>query len=109
MEHPTVERVFRRAQRLSGDGPLFEPRISLRVQRRGRWMSETDPAIEVRSLSKDYRVHRRQAGFLNSLRSVFHRSYEMVHAVNNLSFVIRPGEPGGFLRPNAAGARTTRN
>jgi len=70
-------------------------------------MSETGPAIEVRSLSKDYRVHRRQAGLLNSLRSVLHRSYEMVHAVNNLSFVIRPGERVGFLGPNGAGKTTT--
>jgi len=70
-------------------------------------MNETDRGIEVRDLSKDYRVHRRQAGLANTLRSVFHRSYEAVHAVKNLSFVIAPGERVGFLGPNGAGKTTT--
>jgi viologen exporter family transport system ATP-binding protein len=72
-------------------------------------MSETDrkAGIEVSSLSKDYRVHRRQAGLANTLRSVFRRSYETVHAVKNLSFAIAPGERVGFLGPNGAGKTTT--
>jgi viologen exporter family transport system ATP-binding protein len=70
-------------------------------------MNETDHGIDVRDLSKDYRVHRRQAGLANALRSVFHRTYETVHAVKNLSFAIAPGERVGFLGPNGAGKTTT--
>jgi ABC-2 type transport system ATP-binding protein len=67
----------------------------------------TQPGITVSGLHKDYRVHRRQAGLLNTLRSVFHRPYETVHAVRDLSFSIEPGERVGFLGPNGAGKTTT--
>jgi ABC-2 type transport system ATP-binding protein len=66
-----------------------------------------DRGIEVRALSKDYRVHKRQAGLANAIRSVFHRPYETVHAVRSLSFAIAPGERVGFLGPNGAGKTTT--
>jgi ABC-2 type transport system ATP-binding protein len=70
-------------------------------------MSSNERGIEVRSLSKDYRVHRRQAGLWNTARSLFRRNYETVHAVRNLSFAIAPGERVGFLGPNGAGKTTT--
>jgi ABC-2 type transport system ATP-binding protein len=67
----------------------------------------TERGITVSALHKDYRVHRRQTGFWNTMRSVFHRPYETVHAVRDLSFSIQPGERVGFLGPNGAGKTTT--
>jgi ABC-2 type transport system ATP-binding protein len=66
-----------------------------------------DRGILVEGLNKDYRVHRRQAGLWNTVRSIFHRPYETVHAVRDLSFSIEAGERVGFLGPNGAGKTTT--
>ena len=63
--------------------------------------------IEVRGLQKHYRVHRRQAGAGAMLRSLFHRSYELVKAVNGIDFSVGPGERVGFPGPNGAGKTTT--
>jgi ABC-2 type transport system ATP-binding protein len=63
--------------------------------------------IEVRDLHKSYRVHKRPPGLAAALRSVFHRQYETVKAVDGLSFNIAEGERVGFLGPNGAGKTTT--
>ncbi len=63
--------------------------------------------IEVRKLSKTYRVHKRPPGFLPALRSLFHRSFESVHALVDVGFDIAAGERVGFLGPNGAGKTTT--
>jgi ABC-2 type transport system ATP-binding protein len=63
--------------------------------------------IEVTGLSKTYRVHKRPPGLWAALKSVFHRRYETVRAIEDLSFRIEPGERVGFLGPNGAGKTTT--
>jgi ABC-2 type transport system ATP-binding protein len=63
--------------------------------------------IEVDGLVKEYKVHRREAGLRATLRSLFHRRYEVVRAVDSLSFQVRAGERVGFLGPNGAGKTTT--
>src|SRR3982750_1950655 len=63
--------------------------------------------IEVERLRKWYRVHRRAPGLAAALRSLFHRSYEDVKAVEDVSLSISAGERVGFLGPNGAGKTTT--
>jgi ABC-2 type transport system ATP-binding protein len=63
--------------------------------------------IRVRGLSKHYRIHERPPGTAAAFRSLFHRSYKNVAAVDGIDFHIDPGERVGFLGPNGAGKTTT--
>ena len=63
--------------------------------------------IEVAHLRKWYRVHRREPGLAAALRSLVHRPYEDVKAVDDIGFTIAAGERVGFLGPNGAGKTTT--
>jgi ABC-2 type transport system ATP-binding protein len=63
--------------------------------------------IDVRGLSKHYQVHKRPPGIGPALRSLFHRRYETVKAVDGIAFQVAPGERVGFLGPNGAGKTTT--
>ncbi len=65
------------------------------------------PIIEAAGLSKTYRVYQKKEGLLGALRGLFHREHKDVHAVENVSFTIEPGEIVGFLGPNGAGKTTT--
>lgn len=65
------------------------------------------PIISVSNLVKTYKVHRKEPGFVGSVKSLFNRQYEEVHAVKNISFDIKSGELIGFIGPNGAGKTTT--
>jgi ABC-2 type transport system ATP-binding protein len=63
--------------------------------------------IRAHHLTKHFRVHKRPPGFVPALRSLVHRNYERVKAVDGVSFTIERGERVGFLGPNGAGKTTT--
>ena len=65
------------------------------------------PVIEVNGLTKTFRTYKKQPGFAGAVRGLFHRQYEPLVAVNDISFRIEPGELVGFLGPNGAGKTTT--
>jgi ABC-2 type transport system ATP-binding protein len=63
--------------------------------------------IRAKELTKHFKVHKRPPGFANALKSLVHRKYEVVKAVDGVSFTIERGERVGFLGPNGAGKTTT--
>ncbi|MBX3443740.1 MAG: ABC transporter ATP-binding protein [Planctomyces sp.] len=65
------------------------------------------PAIEVRHLSKTYRVYHKREGLWDSVRGLLRRQYKTVEAVRDVSFTIESGEMVAFLGPNGAGKTTT--
>ncbi len=65
------------------------------------------PAIEVRELSKTYRVYRKREGLVASIGGLFRREYQSVIAVDHVTFSVEAGEIVAFLGPNGAGKTTT--
>jgi ABC-2 type transport system ATP-binding protein len=65
------------------------------------------PIIEASGLTKTYRVFQKKEGLLGALKGLYRREYKTVHAVNDVSFSIEPGEMVAFLGPNGAGKTTT--
>jgi ABC-2 type transport system ATP-binding protein len=63
--------------------------------------------ITATALCKHFKVHKRPPGFAAAVRSVFRRRYEVVRAVDGITFSIERGERVGFLGPNGAGKTTT--
>ena len=65
------------------------------------------PVIEVRGLTKSFRTYKKKPGLGGAIQGLFHRDYEMILAVREVSFTINEGELVGFLGPNGAGKTTT--
>ncbi len=63
--------------------------------------------VTVSNLKRYYRVHKKEAGLLNSIKSLIKRDYKTVEAVDDISFSIKEGELVGFIGPNGAGKTTT--
>ena len=66
-----------------------------------------NPIISVKNLSKYYQVYQKPPGLIGSIKSLWHREYKTVKAVENISFEIKSGEIVGFIGQNGAGKTTT--
>ncbi len=63
--------------------------------------------IEMRGVSKTYRVRRREAGLGNAVKSLFSRSYTEIPALRDMTFTVPDGQIVGYIGPNGAGKSTT--
>ena len=63
--------------------------------------------IEVKHVSKSFKVVKREKGFKNALKSFFKREYITVDAARDINFSIEKGEIVGYIGPNGAGKSTT--
>ncbi len=65
------------------------------------------PVIEIKQLTKHYRVYQKHEGLWASLRGLFRREYKEVKAVQGIDLTVEQGEFVAFLGPNGAGKTTT--
>lgn len=63
--------------------------------------------ITMENVCKSYRIAKRNAGFAEACKAFFHREYEEIHALKNVSFTIDDGEMVGYIGPNGAGKSST--
>lgn len=63
--------------------------------------------IQVRDLSKSFKIAKRKEGAFGAVRTLFSREYQVKEAVQNVSFTIQKGEIVGYIGPNGAGKSTT--
>lgn len=63
--------------------------------------------IEVKKLSKNFKVKTKEKGLKGSLKSIFKPKYKEVNAVKNINFEVEKGEIIAFIGPNGAGKSTT--
>lgn len=63
--------------------------------------------ISVQSISKKFKVSKRNSGLKNALKSFFKREYTYIDAVKSVSFSIEKGEIVGYIGPNGAVKSTT--
>ena len=63
--------------------------------------------ITMEHVCKSYRIAKRNAGFGEACKALFRREYEVIQALNDVSFTIGDGEMMGYIGPNGAGKSST--
>jgi len=63
--------------------------------------------IEVKKLSKEFKVKLKKKGLKGSLKAIIKPKYKIVKAVKDISFKVEKGEMIAFIGPNGAGKSTT--
>lgn len=63
--------------------------------------------IEMKEISKTYRIRKREAGIGSAVKALFTRDYTEIHALKEMSFTIPDGQIVGYIGPNGAGKSTT--
>ena len=63
--------------------------------------------IKVEHVCKTYKVSKREAGFMSACKALFHKEYEEVKALEDISFTVNEGEMVGYIGPNGAGKSST--
>lgn len=63
--------------------------------------------IEMKGISKSFKVSKRNPGLKKAVKALFSREYEDVKALDDVSFTIKEGEMVGYIGPNGAGKSTT--
>ena len=70
-------------------------------------MQETMEIINVKNLSREYRIPRKIEGTIKRFTHFFVPSYDTVKALQDISFSVNQGEMLAYLGPNGAGKSTT--
>ncbi len=63
--------------------------------------------IVMENVCKSYKIAKRNAGFGEACKALFRREYDVIHALQNVSFTIEDGEMVGYIGPNGAGKSST--
>ena len=66
-----------------------------------------DNVIQVKKLSKTFKIKLKEKGLKGSLKSIIKPKYKTIKAVKDISFNVEKGEMIAFIGPNGAGKSTT--